>query len=336
MKIDLSTQYLGLPLDNPLVPSASPLTSSLEGMRRLADAGAGAVVMGSLFEEQVDLQHELRETLMHQGADCYAEAMGYFPTARDYRVQADDYLLLIESARKFLHIPLIASLNGCTEGGWIRYAERIERAGAQALELNLYHVAADPERSASEVEKRYLDIVARVRDQVRIPLAVKVGPQFSSPVHFARRLREVGADGIVLFNRFYQSDLDLERLEVTPRLELSRSYDLLMPLTWTAIMFGRVDLDLALSGGVHTHLDVLKALMAGATVVQVASELIKHGPGRLIDLLSELRTWMGEREYHSVEQLRGSMSQRRVGEPEAFLRANYVKTLQQGGARWLS
>lgn len=292
--------------------------------------------MGSLFEEQVDLQNELAETLRYQGAESYGEALGYFPGLRAYRVQADDYLELIEGARRFLSVPLIASLNGCTDGGWTRYAGRLERAGAQALELNLYHVAADPERSGAEVEKRYLDIVHGVRTQISIPLAVKLGSQLTSPVHFARQLRQAGADAVVLFNRFYQADLDLELLEVTPRLELSRSYDLLLPLTWTAIMFGHVDLDLAITGGVHTHLDVLKGLMAGASVVQVASELIRQGPDRLADMLRQLQTWMREHEYSSVEQLRGSMSQRRVAEPEAYLRANYLKTLQQGGSRWQS
>ncbi|MCE7869541.1 dihydroorotate dehydrogenase-like protein [bacterium CPR1] len=334
MRPDLRTRYLGMTLEHPLIPSASPLTSSLDGLKRLEDAGAPAVVLASLFEEQVDLQHELAESIRHQGAEAYAEAVSYFPPLREYRVQADEYLELVEGARRRLGIPVIASLNGCTSGGWVGYASRLERAGAHALELNLYHLAADPERSGAEVEQRYLEIVQGVRQQIHIPLAVKLGPQLSSPVHFVRQLEKAGASAVVIWNRFYQCNLDLEQLEVVPHLELSRSYEMLSALTWTAVMFARVGLDLAVTGGAHTVEDVLKALMAGASAVQMASELLLHGPERLSQLVLELGHWMREREYLSVEQLKGSMSQQRVAEPAVYLRANYLRTLQYGGERW--
>lgn len=334
MRPDLSTRYLGMTLEHPLIPSASPLTSSLDSLRRLEAAGAPAVVLASLFEEQVDLQHELVESMRHQGSEAYAEAVSYFPPLREYSVQADEYLELVEGARKRLSIPVIASLNGCTSGGWVRYAARLERAGAHALELNLYHLAADPESSGAEVEERYLEIVRSVRAQIRIPLAVKLGPQLSSPAHFVRQLEKAGANAVVIWNRFYQCDLDLEELEVVPHLELSRSYELLSALTWTAVMFGRVGVDLAVTGGVHTCQDALKALMVGASAVQLASELLRRGPERLGELVVELGNWMREREYFSVEQLKGSMSQQRVAEPAVYLRANYLRTLQYGGERW--
>ncbi|MEW6277477.1 MAG: dihydroorotate dehydrogenase-like protein [Candidatus Eremiobacterota bacterium] len=325
---DLTTSYLGLKLAHPLLPSASPLTSTLTGLESLAEAGAPAVVLGSLFEEQVDLQHELMESMLHQGSDSYGEALSYFPSPETYTEAADDYVELVHAARRRLDIPVIASLNGTTPGGWVRYARKIERAGAHALELNLFQVPADPLRSGTEVEADYLAVVKAVREQIEIPLAVKLGPFFSSPAHFARRLCEAGADGLVLFNRFYQCDFDLDQLELVPRLELSRPYEMLMPLTWIAVLFGRVEADLALTGGVGSHLDALKALMAGARVVQLASELLRFGPPRLGEMLAGLVAWLEEREYRSVAELQGSMSQRRVTEPAAYMRANYLRTLQ--------
>lgn len=321
MRIDLSTNYLGMRLENPIVPSASPLTSSLEGLKRLADAGAGAIVLGSLFQEQLDPPARRA---------AYEEALGYYPTMRDYRIAAEEYLALVETARRELPVPVIASLNGRAGGDWVKYAARLERAGASALELNVYHLTADPAETSAQIEETVLDLVEAVRGEIRIPLAVKLSSQLTAPANFVRRLKAAQVDGVVLFNRFFQADLDIEAMEVKPHLELSRSHDLLMPLTWTGMLFGRVDLDIAVSGGVHTSQDVLKALVAGATVTQVASELLQQGAGRLAELLSELEDWLKQRDYASVEQLRGRLSQARLDDQDGHLRADNVRTLQLG------
>ena len=326
--IDLSTRYLGLDLAHPVVPSASPLSQTLDGIRRMEDAGASAVVMYSLFEEQITHESLSIDHYMSYGAESFAEALSYFPEPEDYNVGPDGYLELIRDAKAAVDIPIIGSLNGASPGGWTHYAKMIQEAGADALELNIYHVATDPTMSGEDVERLYLDVLRDVREMVTIPLAVKLSPYFSSMAHMAQRLARSGADGLVLFNRFYQPDFDLESLEVGPHLVLSDSDELRLPLRWIAILYGRVQADFALTSGVHTHLDVLKGVMAGANVTMLASELLKSGIWRITDIVEDLKAWMTEREYASIAQMRGSMSQQHVGDPAAFERANYMRTLQ--------
>ena len=330
---DLRTRYLGLELRSPLVASSSPLTSDLAGLRHLEACGAGAVVLPSLFEEQ--LEHESMEIdrLLEYGSETFAEALSYFPALDDYNTGPDHYLELVHEAKSSLGIPVIASLNGFSQGGWIEHARLIEQAGADALELNLYLIAADPEASAEKVEAGYRELVRSLRAAVRIPLAVKLGPYFTALAHTARELVAAGADGLVLFNRFYQPDLDLETLDVLPRLSLSTSEEMRLPLRWTALLHGRVPCSLGLTTGVHTAEDVAKALLAGADVAMMASALLEFGPEHLQRVERKLVAWLTEREYESVEQLRGSMSQRCVGDPTAFERANYVRTLKSYASR---
>ncbi len=325
---DLGTDYLGLALRSPLVASSSPLTGDLDGLRRLEDAGAGAVVLPSLFEEQIEAESVEIDRLLETGAGSFGEALSYFPELDDYNTGPDHYLELIAQGKRSLGIPVIASLNGTSPGGWTEHARRIEQAGADALELNLYLIAADPELSAETLERRYRELVAAVRGAVRIPLAVKIGPYFTALAHSARELVEAGADGLVLFNRFYQPDVDLETLSVVPRLVLSTSDELRLPLRWIAILHGRLQASLAATGGVHSAVDVLKLLLAGANVAMLASALLEHGPEQLSRIEKGLLEWMSEREYASVRQLQGSMSQRAVADPNAYERANYVRTLK--------
>lgn len=324
---DLKTRYLGLELRSPLLPSSSALTGTLDSLRKLEAAGAGAVVLPSLFEEQ--LTHDALEVdrLLETGAYSHGEALSYFPDLDDYNTGADDYLALVRAAKAELTIPVIASLNGISSGGWVRHAALIQDAGADALELNIYYVAAQPGQAAAEAERRYLDVVIAVRDAIDIPLAVKIGPYFSALAHMATEIVAAGADGLVLFNRFYEPDLDLETLDVVPRLVPSRSDDLFLPLRWTAILRGRIEASLACATGIHTAADVAKALLAGADVAMMASALIGDGPQRLADVLRELRDWLTEKEYESVEQLKGSVSQRAVADPDVFERSNYLKAL---------
>ncbi|MBI4770203.1 MAG: dihydroorotate dehydrogenase-like protein [Chloroflexi bacterium] len=326
--MDLSTTYLGLKLKNPLVPSASPLSRRLSTLRQLEDAGAPAVVMYSLFEEEITLESRMLDRYLTVGTESYAEAISYFPEVGAYRTGPDDYLEHIHQAKQALDIPVIGSLNGVSSGGWVRYAHEIEQAGADALELNMYYLPTDPDLSGEQVEGMYADLLVDIRQTLHIPLAVKLSPFFSSLPNIARRLVQGGANGLVLFNRFYQPDLDIEALEVVPHLVLSDSDDLRLPLRWIAVLYGRVEADLALTSGVHTAEDALKALMAGAAVAMLASELLHHGPGRLSELLTDLRAWLEVHEYQSVRQLQGSMSQRAVAEPAAFERANYMKVLR--------
>ncbi|ARA91892.1 dihydroorotate dehydrogenase [Rhodothermaceae bacterium RA] len=326
--MDLTTTYLGLPLAHPIVPSASPLSERLDTIRRLEDAGAPALVMHSLFEEQLTGESHRLDHYLDYGTESFAEALSYFPDVGSYHVGPEEYLEKIRKAREAVDIPIIASLNGISAGGWTRYAQYIEEAGADALELNIYYLPTDPNLSGAEVEERYLKVVRGVRSSISIPLAVKIGPYFSALAHMARRFAEAGADGLVLFNRFYQPDFDLERLEVTPHLVLSTSDELRLPLRWVALLYGRVDVDLALTSGVHTHIDVIKGLMAGAQVTMVASELLKNGLQRIGEIRTRLAVWMEEHEYESVRQMQGSMSQLHVAEPTAFERANYMKVLQ--------
>ncbi|GIV20927.1 MAG: dihydroorotate dehydrogenase [Armatimonadota bacterium] len=325
--MDLSTTYMGLKLRNPLVASSSPLSHKVEGICQLEEAGIGAVVMYSLFEEQITLESQQLDYFLTHGTESYAEALSYFPDLGEYNVGPDEYLRLIRNAKEKVGIPLIGSLNGVSAGGWVHYAKLIEQAGADALELNVYYLPTDPDLTGSAVEEMTVEVVQAVRKEVTIPLAVKISPFFSSIPHMAKRLAEAGANALVLFNRFYQPDIDIENLEVKPHLVLSDSDELRLPLRWTAILHGRVPLDLAITTGVHTHRDVLKGLMAGAKVTMMASELLQNGLGRIGQILQEMQAWMEEYEYSSVQQMIGSVSQKNVAEPAAFERANYMKVL---------
>jgi dihydroorotate dehydrogenase (fumarate) len=323
---DLRTRYLGLELRSPLVASASPLTATLDGLLRLEAAGAGAVVLPSLFEE--DLAEETRQVdaLLATGATG-AEASAGYPEQAGYGAGPAAYLTLVSRAKASLSIPVVASLNGVSRGGWVRYASRLEQSGADAVELNIYYVSSRPGQSASEVEWHYLDVVGAVRQAIGIPLAVKLSPYFSSLTNLAGQLAEAGANGLVLFNRFYQPDLDIETLEVTPRLELSSSIELRLPLRWIAILHRRFGISLAASTGIHTATDVLKVLLAGADVAMMTSALLRNGPDHLRSVEVEVRDWMDRHGYETAGQLRGQLSQRSVPDPAAFERANYIKTL---------
>lgn len=326
--MDLTTTYMGLTLKHPVVPSASPLSQGLDRIKRLEDAGASAVVMYSLFEEQIATESFILDHYLTYGTESFAEALSYFPRMENYNVGPNEYLDLIQQAKAAVDVPIIGSLNGVSTGGWIEYAKYIEEAGADGLELNIYYIATDPLVNGREVEQIYLDIVKDVKRAVQIPLAVKLGPYFSAFGSMAQHLREAGADALVLFNRFYQPDFDLEELAVVPNLVLSSPSEMRLPLRWTAILYGRVDVDFAITSGVHGHEDVLKGVMAGANVTMMASELLRNGPGRINEVVRDLTNWMEEHEYTSVKQMRGSMSQRNVAEPAAFERANYMKVLQ--------
>jgi dihydroorotate dehydrogenase (fumarate) len=325
--MDLSTTYLGLNLKNPIVPSASPLSHVLDSMKRLEDAGASAVVMYSLFEEQISHEAAELDHYMQYGTESFAEATSYFPEADEYNLGPEEYIQHIHEAKEALGIPVIGSLNGISTGGWISYAKKIEEAGADALELNVYHIPTDPQQTAGDVEKLYIDVLKAVKASVRIPVSIKLSPFFSNMANMAHKLDEAGVDGLVLFNRFYQPDFDLEELEVTPNVILSTPQALRLPLRWIAILHGRIKANLAATSGIHTAQDVLKMLMAGADVTMMCSALLKHGPTRITDVLEEVNKWMIDHEYVSVGQMKGSMSQKSVGNPAAFERANYMKAL---------
>lgn len=325
--MNLTTKYLDLVLKNPIVASSSPLSHNLDSIRRLEDAGAAAVVMYSLFEEQIGFDSYYVDYHLTQGIDSYAESISYFPDMQTYNVGPDGYLNLIRRAKETVEIPIIGSLNGASVGGWTDYATLIEEAGADAIELNVYYVPANTEITGLEVEKLYLEILSAVRQAVTIPVAVKLNPFFSSVANMSQRLVEFGADGLVLFNRFYQPDFDLENLEVKPRLVSSDSDDLRLPLRWVAILYGRMEADFAITSGIHTSQDVIKGLMAGAKVTMMASELLQHGVRRIAQVLNEVVTWLNEHEYESVTQMIGAMSQKHCPEPAAFERANYMKVL---------
>ena len=316
-----------LRLRNPLVASASPLSKKLDLVRQLEDAGAGALVMYSLFEEQITHESHELDHYLSRGAETYAEALSYFPEMEHYNVGPDRYLDHLRRLKQTLDIPVIGSLNGISAGGWIEYAHKIEQAGADALELNIYYLPTDPHVSGAELEDTYVNLIRTVRAQVRIPIALKLSPFITALPNLAQRFTEAGANGLVLFNRFYQPDFDLDALEVVPSLTLSSSDDLRLPLRWIAILYGRVAADLALTGGVHTAQDALKAMMAGAKVAMLASELIANGVERLSAILADMQAWMLEHEYESITQMQGSMSQQSVAEPAAFERANYMKAL---------
>ncbi|HYX30505.1 MAG TPA: dihydroorotate dehydrogenase-like protein [Pyrinomonadaceae bacterium] len=325
--MSLSTNYLGLVLKNPIVASSSPLSHTVDSIQRLEDAGASAVVMYSLFEEQITFNSYYVDHYLRNNTNSYAEALNYFPEMDQYNVWPDEYLNLIRRAKEAVDIPIIGSLNGVSIGGWTNYASLIEDAGADALELNVYYVPTDVEMTGREIEDMYLDMLRQVKRSVTIPVAMKLSPFFSSMSNMARRLVAEGADGLVLFNRFYQPDLDLENLAVAPRLVLSNSNELRLPLRWVAILYGRVMTDFAITTGIHTSEDVLKGLMAGAKATMMASELLQNGVRRNKEILREIESWMDQHEYQSVAQMIGSMSQQHCPEPAAFERANYMKIL---------
>ena len=325
--IDLSTTYLGLKLKNPLVASASPMCEHLDNVRRIEDAGAAAVVLHSLFEEQIELESDELDRFIQQGAELSPEAVTHFPELTRRVMGPDAYLTHIAKCKQAVKIPVIASLNGTTKGGWLGYAKQMQQAGADALELNIYYIPVDPKHTGEQVEQQYVELVRAVKEEVNIPVAVKLGPYFSSMANMAKKLDAAGANGLVLFNRFYQPDYDLEALEVVPNLILSNPHELFLRLHWIAILYGTIKADLALTGGVHSATDVVKSMMAGAKIAMMTSALLKRGISYLDTLATELLIWMGEHEYDSIQQMQGSMSRNSVPQPGAFERANYMKVL---------
>ncbi|TVR83479.1 MAG: dihydroorotate dehydrogenase-like protein [Rhodospirillales bacterium] len=326
--MDLKTTYLGMELKHPLVASAGPLSATLDGIKRLEDGGAAAVVLFSLFEEQIRYENESFDYLMEQGNERFAESLSYFPAVEDYHVGPEKYLNLVRQASESCDIPIIGSLNGITDKGWTQYAKDIQSAGAKALELNIFYIPADITLTGREVEERYLQVVSKVKGAVTMPVSVKMSPFFSSIGETAKRFVDNGADGLVLFNRFYQPDFDLDALEVMPNLELSSPNEIRLPLLWIAVLHGRLNCSLAATRGVQTGTEVVKYLMAGADVVMSTSALLRHGAGYLKTLVDDLEKWMERRDYASVAQMKGSMSQQKVADPSAFERANYIKVLE--------
>jgi len=325
---DLKTKYLGLDLKNPLVASASALSKKVSKVKMIEDAGISAVVMYSLFEEQITHDSLAFNYYMERGTERFAESLDYFPNLDRYNVGPDEYLEKIRQYKDAVDIPIIASLNGVSNSGWVEYAQKMAQAGADAIELNTYYIPASPEISAAEVEDNTVELVKAVYSHVDIPVSVKLSPFFTALPHLAERLVAAGAQGLVLFNRFIQPDIDIEQMEVDPTLHLSTSAELLLPLRWMAILYGKVKADLALTSGVHTGVDLVKAVMAGANVAMVASEFVANGLGRAADMLAEMENWMAAYDHPSVENMRGSMSQQHVANPAAFERANYMKALQ--------
>lgn len=326
--MNLTTNYLGLTLPNPLVVGASPYCDTAYVARQLQDAGAAAIVMRSLFEEQIHAEQRALAHHLEISAESNPEATSYFPAFSEYQLTPDHYLKQIEHLKKTLSIPVIGSLNGCGAGGWTEYSKRIADAGADALELNLYQLVTEPALRGDDIESEMLETVRQVTSTVKIPVAVKISPFHTSPLHFALALESAGASGVVLFNRFYQPDFNLEDLEVLPQLKLSDSTELLLRLRWLAIISPHMKGSLSATGGVHTTEDVVKALLAGASTVQVVSALLKHGPRFITTLVNGLKHWLSEHGYESVEQLRGAMNHKRCPDPSAFERANYIRILQ--------
>lgn len=326
--MDLRTKYLGLRLNHPFVASASPLSKTLDGIKRLEDGGASAIVLFSLFEEQLRYENEAYDFLTRYGSDSSAEALSYFPAMSDYKVGPDAYLELIRKATEATHIPIIGSLNGVTDTGWTEYARDMQEAGAEAIELNVYSIPADLSLTGRDVEEMVLDVAKAVSSSVDIPVAMKLSPFFSAFGDMAKRVCDTGIAGLVLFNRFYQPDFDLDKLEVVPSLELSTSAEMRLPLLWIALLYGRLPVSLAATTGVHTGADAVKYVMAGADAVMATSALLQHGTSHLRTMLDGMKEWMERQGYDSVEQMRGSMSQAKVADPNAFERANYLKTLQ--------
>lgn len=325
----LETSYLGMNLKNPLVASSSPMMSDAGRVKQIEDAGASAVVMYSLFEEQIARENQALDSIISASSDSYAEALSYFPEPEEYHnMYAEEYLDQIRKLKETVDIPVIASLNGTSEGGWMSYAKKMQEAGADALELNIYYIAADPTMTSGDVEKKYIDDLKAVKKEVTIPVAVKLGPYFSSFGNMAVRLEQAGADGLVLFNRFYQPDIDLENLEVEPSLELSSSFEKRLPLRWIAMLRPHLECSLAATTGVHTGQDVIKMILSGADVTMMTSVILKEGPGVLRRIRNEVENWMDHKEYESVEQMQGAMSSSSVADPAAFERANYLRILQ--------
>jgi dihydroorotate dehydrogenase (fumarate) len=325
----LETNYLGIPLKNPLVPSASPMSKDVDSVKKLEDAGASAIVMYSLFEEQINRENQALDHFLSTSADSYAEALSYFPEPQEYHnLHAEDYLEQIRSLKDAVDIPVIASLNGVSKGGWMSYARKMQDAGADAIELNIYYIAADPTLTSETVEQMYIDDLATVKESVNIPVSVKLGASFSSFGNMALRLEKAGADGLVLFNRFYQPDIDLETLEVQPSLELSSSFEKRLPLRWIAMLRPHLTCSIAATTGIHSAKDVIKMILAGADVAMMASVLLYNGPGVLKTILKDMTAWMEEKEYESLEEMKGAMSSASVADPGAFERANYIKILQ--------
>jgi dihydroorotate dehydrogenase (fumarate) len=331
---DLAVTYLGMELRTPLVVSSCPLTGRLDSLRRLEEHGASAVVLPSLFEEQLSFESMELDRMLENTSESFAEALSYYPDMQDYNTGPDRYLELVREAKAALSIPVVGSLNGSTPGGWVEHAALIQQAGADALELNLYMVAASPERDGAALEGAMLELVREVRQELSIPMAVKLSPHFTALAHLARRIVAAGADGLVLFNRFYQPDLDLDTLELVPRLTLSSSADLLLPLRWIGLLRGQVEASLAATSGVHTGDDALKVLLAGADAVMMASALLRSGPEHLRATEQSIREWMEEREYESVRQLQGSVAHGAAEDPSAYERVNYMKTLRSYSSRF--
>ncbi len=325
--MDLTTKYLGLKLRSPLVVSASPMSEDIDNIKRMEDAGAAAVVLYSLFEEQLRQDRLELNQNMQQGTDSFAEALTYFPEPDDFRLGPEEYLKHISAAKKATRVPIIASLNGSSEGGWTEYAKKIQQAGADAIELNIYYIPTDMNLTGTEVEMTYLDILKAVKANVTIPVAVKLSPFFSNFANMAKRLDQAGANGLVLFNRFYQPDIELESLEVKPNILLSTPMAMRVPLRWIALLHNRVKASLAATSGIHRASDVLKMLMAGADVTMLCSTIIRHGIPQIAIIERDLAAWLTEHEYESVSQLKGSLSQEKCAEPAAFERAQYMKAL---------
>jgi dihydroorotate dehydrogenase (fumarate) len=326
--MDLSTTYLKLKLRNPLVASASPLSEHVENFKKLEDAGVGAIVMHSLFEEQIAQEEAVLRYGLELGTESFAESLTYFPMIGDYHVGPEQYLQNIEKAKKLVKVPVIGSLNGTSAGGWLKYAENIENAGADAIELNIYHIPTNPSVTSADIEQVCLDIVQLVKSKVKIPVAVKLSPFFSAMVSFAGKLEGAGADGLVLFNRFYQPDIDLQELEVLPKVTLSAPYEMRLPLRWIAILRGNLKVSLAATSGIHDAESVVKMVLIGADATMMCSALLKNGIGHVAEVLKGVESWMKEHDYGSVEEMKGIMSQRSSASSEAFERANYLKTLQ--------
>ena len=329
--MDLSTTYMGLKLKNPIVPSSSPLAAKLDSIRAMEDAGASAVVLHSLFEEQILHEEDELEHYLVKGTESYQEAITYFPDLGGYKLGPEEYLNHIRKAKEAVKIPIIASLNGVTTGGWTEYAKKMEQAGADALELNVYFIATDLKETGAQVEQRYVDILKEIKKNVKIPVAMKLGAFFSSIPNMAMRLSEAGANALVLFNRFYQPDVDLETKEVTPNVILSTSSSSRLPLRWIAILYGKLRCSLGATTGIHTHEDAIKMLMVGADVTMMTSALMKHGVWHLASVREAMSQWLEQHEYHSVSQLKGSLSQKACADPAAFERANYMKALASLG-----
>ena len=326
--MDLTTRYLGLSLKSPLVAGASPLTGEVDNIRRLEDLGAGAVVLPSIFEEQIERDEQLIEHMGTIGVDSYPEALTYFPAAASYRIGPAHYLDVLHHAAAATNIPIVGSLNGITDHGWVNYAGQMEQAGAAALELNIYFIPADPDVPGHEVEQRYITILKAIKQAVKIPVAVKLSPYFSAMGHMATQLVEAGADGLVLFNRFYEPDIDLGQLTLLPNLELSTAAEIRLPLLWIGVMSGRVRASLAASTGVQSADEVIKYLLVGADVVMTSSALLRHGADYMKVLLDGLKTWLTARDLDTLDRIRGRLSQRNITDPTAFARANYIRVLQ--------